>query len=246
MHAHLCTMQAVFSASAEYYDLVYGKKDYQGETDRLRGIFRQFVPLGRTILDIACGTGEHLRLLPEYQVAGIDLEPAFVRIASGKRPDGNFQVADMQRFELGSKFDILICLFSAIGYLLTAEAILSALACFKAHLTPGGAIFIEPFFEPNAWRTGEANITIGEDDHRKVCRLMTSDRKGDVAILIGHYLFAEGMDVRYAVERHELLLLHRDQWQDFFREAGLSAEYLPEAFSSRGLYVARPFDISPS
>jgi hypothetical protein len=102
----------------------------------------------------------------------------------------------MQRFELGSKFDILICLFSAIGYLLTAEAILSALTCFKVHLTPGGAIFIEPFFEPNAWRTGEANITIGEDDHRKVCRLMTSDRKGDVAILIGHHLFAEGMDVR--------------------------------------------------
>jgi len=117
-------MQAVFSASAEYYDLVYGKKDYQGETDRLRGLLRRFVPDGRTILDIACGTGEHLRLLPEYQVAGIDLEPAFVRIASAKRSDGNFQVADMQRFDLRTKFDILICLFSAIAYLLTPEAIL--------------------------------------------------------------------------------------------------------------------------
>jgi ubiquinone/menaquinone biosynthesis C-methylase UbiE len=91
MQAHLCTIQAVFSASSEYYDLVYGKKDYQGETDRLRSIFRLFVPHGRTILDIACGTAEHLRLLPEYQVAGIDLEPAFVRIASGKRPDGIFK-----------------------------------------------------------------------------------------------------------------------------------------------------------
>jgi SAM-dependent methyltransferase len=246
MQAHLCTMQTVFSASAEYYDLVYGKKDYQGEADRLRGVFGQFVPHGRTLLDIACGTGEHLRLLPEYQVAGIDLESAFVRIASEKRPDGNFQIADMQRFELGSKFDILICLFSAIGYLLTPEAILSALACFKAHLAPGGAIFIEPFFEPNAWRTGEANIVTGEDNHRKICRLMTSDRKGDVAILTGHYLFAEGIDVRHAVERHELLLLSRDQWQDFFRKAGLTAEYLPEAFSSRGLYMARPFWRQPS
>ncbi|HYZ75092.1 MAG TPA: hypothetical protein VE641_18580, partial [Chthoniobacterales bacterium] len=67
---------------------------------------------------------------------------------------------------------------------------------------------------------------------------MTSDRAGDVSILTGHYLIAEGIDVRYAVERHELLLLDRDQWQDFFRHAGLSAEYLPDAFSSRGLYVA--------
>jgi SAM-dependent methyltransferase len=229
----------MFSASAEYYDLVYSKKDYRGETDRLRELFRRFVSEGRTILDIACGTGEHLRFLPEYDVTGIDLEPAFVRIAGEKRPEGKFLVADMQQFELESKFDIQICLFSAIAYLLTPEAILSALGCFKAHLAPGGAIFIEPFFQPDAWRTGQTDIVIGEDGHRKVCRLMTSDREGDVSILIGHYLLAEGIHVRYAVERHELLLLDRDQWQDLFRQAGLSAEYLPEAFSSRGLYVAR-------
>jgi SAM-dependent methyltransferase len=245
MHAHLLALQVVFSASAEYYDLVYGKKDYQGETDRLRGLLRRFVPDGRTILDIACGTGEHLRLLPEYQVAGIDLEPAFVRIANEKRPDGNFHVADMRQFDLRTKFDILICLFSAIGYLLTPKAILSALGCFKAHLAPGGAIFIEPFFERKEWRTGGAHIASGEDGHRKVCRLMTSDREGDISILIGHYLIADGIDVRYAVERHELLLLDRDQWQDFFRDAGLSAEYLPDAFSSRGLYVARPLPTAP-
>jgi SAM-dependent methyltransferase len=230
----------MFRSSTDYYDLVYGKKDYQGETDRLRQLFRQFVLHGRTVLDIACGTGEHLRFLPDYEVAGIDLEPAFVRMASEKRPDGKFQIADMQRFELGSKFDILICLFSSIGYLVTAEAIRSALGCFKAHLAPGGAIFIEPWIERDAWRTGEAHVRVGEDDHRKVCRVMTSDREGDLSILIGHYLLPEGTNVRYAVERHELLLLDRDQWQDFFREAELTAEYLPEAFGSRGLYVVRP------
>jgi SAM-dependent methyltransferase len=240
MLIHLVPAQAMFRSSTDYYDLVYGKKDYRGETDRLRQLFRQFVPHGRTILDIACGTGEHLCFLPEYEVAGIDLEPAFVRMASEKRGDGKFQIADMQRFELGSKFDILICLFSSIGYLVTAEAIRSALECFKAHLAPGGAIFIEPWIEPDAWRTGEAHVRVGEDDHRKVCRVMTSDREGDLSILIGHYLLAEGTNVRYAVERHELLLLDRDQWQDLFREAELTAEYLPEAFGSRGLYVVRP------
>jgi hypothetical protein len=34
-------------------------------------------------------------------------------------------------------------------------------------------------------------------------------------------------------------LLGRNQWQNFFRQAGLSAEYLPDAFSPRGLYVAK-------
>lgn len=229
----------MFSSSAEYYDLVYSKKDYRGEADRLRELFRRFVPQGRSILDIACGTGEHLRFLPEYEVAGIDLEPVFVRISSEKRPDGNFQIADMQRFELGSKFDILICLFSAIGYLVTAAAIHSALGCFKTHLAPGGALFIEPFIEPDTWGPGRADIVVAEDNHRKVCRLMTTRREGDRAILVGHHLLSEGTDVKYAVERHELLLLGRDQWQQLFQEAGLTAEYLPDAFSSRGLYLVR-------
>jgi hypothetical protein len=52
-------------------------------------------------------------------------------------------------------------------------------------------------------------------------------------------LARRGKDVNYAVERHELLLLDRNQWQDFFQEAGLTSEYLPDAFSSRGLYVVR-------
>lgn len=30
-------------SSADYYDLVYSKKDYRGETDRLWELFRQFV-----------------------------------------------------------------------------------------------------------------------------------------------------------------------------------------------------------
>ena len=227
----------MFSASAEYYDLVYSKKDYRGEADKLRQIFRIYVPQARSLLDLGCGTGEHLRFLPEFKVAGIDLDPTFIRAARKKRSDGTFQVADMHRFELDSKFDILVCLFSSIGYLLTDEAILSALACFKEHLSLGGAIFIEPWFEPSAWFTGRVDMTVSEDDHRKVCRIMTSQREGDLSVLNGYYLLGEGVNVRYAEERHELLLLNQSQWRDLFRKADLTVEYLPDAFSSRGLYV---------
>jgi ubiquinone/menaquinone biosynthesis C-methylase UbiE len=232
----------VFSESAEYYDLVYRKKDYRGEVVKLEKLFDQYVPEGRTLLDIACGTGEHLRFLSGYQIAGIDLDPNFVRLVQEKLPGGRFQVADMSQFELGSKFDIVLCLFSSIGYLTTAEKILSALTCFKRHLAPGGAIFVEPFFEPDVWRTGFTSMTAAEDGDRKVCRIMTSSREGDRSILIGHYLFAEGAKVRHAVERHELRLTSRAEWQEFFRVAGLQAEYLAEDFSSRGLYVAKAFD----
>jgi SAM-dependent methyltransferase len=228
----------MFSESAEYYDLIYGKKDYRAEAETLRQLFRIYVPQARSILDLGCGTGEHLRFFPEYKVTGIDLDPKLVGIARKKRLDGSFHVANMKQFQLSAKFDVLICLFSSIGYLLTDEAILAALACFKAHLALGGAIFIEPFIERRAWINGRVDIVTGEGEQRKVCRMMRGDRQGDLSILTGHYLLADGTKIRYAEERHELLLLDQSQWQDLFRKAGLGVEYLTGQFSSRGLYVA--------
>ena len=169
----------MFSESAKYYDLVYREKDYREEAEKLRKLFNKYVPEGRTLLDVGCGTGEHLRFLPGYQVVGIDLDPSFVRLAQEKLPGGRFQVADMGQFELGSTFDIILCLFSSIGYLANAAAILSALTCFRKHLAPRGTIFIEPWFEPDAWRTGFTSLRAAEDSDRKVCRMMTIDREGD-------------------------------------------------------------------
>jgi len=52
-----------FVASAELYDAIYSFKNYSGECDRLRSLINQFAPGARTILDVACGTGEHAKFL---------------------------------------------------------------------------------------------------------------------------------------------------------------------------------------
>jgi SAM-dependent methyltransferase len=230
----------MFSESTEYYDLIYQWKDYRGEVEKLRDLFARYVPGARSILDVACGTAEHLRFLSEYQTVGLDIDSAFIRLAKKKFPQADFHVGYMRRFELGAKFDVVLCLFSSIGYLLDDESIRSALACFKNHLEPSGAMFIEPWIEPNAWLSGEpAQLIAAEDGERKVCRIMSSERAGDRSFLDAYYLFVNGADVRYATERHELRLLDREQWCNFFRNAGLQVEYLAEGLMSRGLYVAR-------
>jgi ubiquinone/menaquinone biosynthesis C-methylase UbiE len=50
----------MFSESAEYYDLIYQSKDYRGEVEKLRNLFAKYVPEARSILDVGCGTAEHL------------------------------------------------------------------------------------------------------------------------------------------------------------------------------------------
>ena len=83
----------MFSASAEYYDLIYSTfKDYAGESARIDRLLREIHPSCRKVLDVACGTGEHIRCLAGlgFQVDGLDLDPAFLRIARQKHPSGRF------------------------------------------------------------------------------------------------------------------------------------------------------------
>jgi SAM-dependent methyltransferase len=229
----------MFTESAEHYDLVYRSKDYQGEVEKLRHLFAKYVPKARSILDVACGTAEHLRFLPDYQTVGLDIDPTFIRFAKKKLPGTDFHVGDMTRFQLEAKFDVILCLFSSIGYLLNDESIKSALSCFKGHLASSGAMFIEPWIEPDAWISRPPDMIAAEDGERKVCRVMSSRREGDRSFLDAYYLLVNGAEVRYAAERHELRLVGRQQWLAFFRNAGLEVEYLPEGLTSRGLYVAR-------
>ena len=50
----------MFSASAEFYDLIYSAfKDYIGEAEQIAGLLRQHNAQCQTVLDVACGTGEH-------------------------------------------------------------------------------------------------------------------------------------------------------------------------------------------
>src|SRR5580692_3568612 len=109
----------MFDASAEFYDTIYGTfKDYNAEATKIANLLRAIDPRFKTVLDVACGTGEHARLLTQagYSVDGLDINAAFVRIAQRKNQSGRFVEADMSKFELSHRYEVVMCLFSSIGY----------------------------------------------------------------------------------------------------------------------------------
>jgi SAM-dependent methyltransferase len=53
--------------------------------------------------------------------------------------------ADPADFNLGLTFDAVVCLFSAIGYVVTVKRLHSALAAMARHLRPGGVLLVEPW-----------------------------------------------------------------------------------------------------
>ena len=230
----------MFSATAELYDLVYAFKDYAAEVGTLRAVIDRERPGARSILDVACGTGEHARHLAEaFAVDAIDLDPDLAAIARAKLPRGTVTVADMRAFELGRRYDVVQCMFSSIGYLTTPDDAIAALACFRRHLAPDGVVLVEPWFEPASYRTGTPHMLTVNQPDLKICRMHVSRREGDVSILEFEYLIATPDGVRRERETHRLLLVAHATMATWFDAAGLHATFDPTGPSGRGLFVGR-------
>jgi SAM-dependent methyltransferase len=232
----------MFSASAEVYDLIYSTfKDYQGEAAQIAALLRHATPRCQTVLDVACDTGEHARLLAaqSFVVDGIDLDPAFIRIARQKHPAGRFFEADMSRFHVPHQYDAVMCLFSSIGYLQTLDRVREALTCFREHLAPGGVIVIEPWFEPGVLDPERVAENTGEANGVRVSRVGRVEIAGALSRLHFDYEITDATGTRRASEVHDLGLFTTSDMMQAFREAGLNAEFDPKGLTGRGLYLAR-------
>jgi SAM-dependent methyltransferase len=233
----------VFSESARLYDLIYHQfKDYGEEAATLAATIRDRCPEAREILDVACGTGEHARHLAElgFRVDGVDIEASLVEIATAKNPEGTFVRADMTDFDLGRRYDAVLCLFSSIGYVKSVANLHRATECLARHVRPGGVIVVEPSFQPGDLTDGKVFMQTAQEEEMHVCRMSHTRIRGKVAHMRFEYLVGDADGVRRAAENHELAIFTREEMEEAFRRVDLEVDYDPEGIFGRGLYVGRP------
>jgi SAM-dependent methyltransferase len=233
----------MFTKSAEFYDAIYeskGKK-YEVEVRQLLDILaRHGVREGGALLELACGTGNHTRYLKEhFRVQGLDLDPAMLAIARERFPDATFHCQDMTAFRLESRFDVILCLFSAIGYASTAERLRAALQTMAAHLTPKGVLVVEPWISPAEYKPGGVFSVFVDRPALKVARMNVNEVRGNISVLNFHYLVATPDGVQHFTENHELGLYTREEYQEAFTSAGLTTIFEPDGLIGRGMYIAR-------
>ena len=233
----------MFSESAELYDLIYSQfKDYPAEASTLASLIRTEHPTARTVLDVACGTAEHARLLVEahgFEVDGLDLDANFVRIARAKLKRGEVFEGDMTSFALPRKYDVVLCLFSAIGYVKTLDNVRRTLERFRAHLADGGIVVVEPWFAPGVIENGYVSARTAKADGIAVARMTHNTVEGRLSTLRFDYLIGRASGIEHATELHELGLFTTEETLDCFEHAGLRATHDPKGLFDRGLFVAR-------
>ena len=87
----------MFSQTALYYDKIYSFKDYAAEVTKLQALLGKLPgPARPTLLDVACGTGQHIAYLkPDFDVQGLDLNEDLLRQARKRNPEVTFHHGDM-------------------------------------------------------------------------------------------------------------------------------------------------------
>jgi SAM-dependent methyltransferase len=231
----------MFENSADLYDTIYlAWKDYAREAETLTGWIRARRPGATTVLDVACGTGEHARHLGAhgFVVEGADLNGELLAVARAKSADSAFYQTDMLEMDLGKRYDAVLCLFSSIGYVKSEANLRRAMERLAAHAAEdGGLVVVEPWFEPGAMTDGRVSVNVAESGGAKVVRMVHTTLKDGLSVLDFEYLIGTGGGIERRSEVHELGLFSEEAMRSAMAAAGLEVELDREGLMGRGAYI---------
>lgn len=231
----------MFSKSANYYDELYNAlgKDYAKEVKIIYAFIDKHIKVkGKNLLDVGCGTGHHAGLLSErYQVNGLDLDKNILSVARKKYPHIPFYKGNMIDFKLNKSYDIIISLFSSIGYVQNKNNLNKTIKNLANHLNSGGVILIEPWFSPDEWNPGKVFTLHVNQPELKITRMSHSSQKGNLSILKFQYLIGTKKGIDHRTETHKLGLFYKKDYLNAFQKAGLKVIYDSKGLDGRGLFI---------
>lgn len=233
-------VDAAVQAAAVYDALHLPRKDYAAEAEMIAGLVRNGRRSARSVLDVACGTGEHLRhMAPAFDVQGVDANPAMLECAARKLPAVPLSCGDMRTVRLRRRFDAVTCLFSSIAYMPTFVDLVDAVANLVRHLEEDGLLIVEPWHHDNVWPIGHHFEEVVVTDGGAIARTLDVEVVDGVSILDMNYEVTTGGRSRRFTEEHRLRLYPVVDYVRAMESAGLSVTHDPVGLTGRGLFVGR-------
>jgi SAM-dependent methyltransferase len=170
------------------------------EIDQLEALLPLRPP--QRVLDLPCGQGRHAIELARrgYDVTGVDLSPFLLKIAEERaRADGvrvRWLSGDMRQPIAGERFDVVLNLFTSLGYFADEGDDRKVVGAAATMLVPGGRFVLEVIngervmahFEEREWFTvGQAAVverrSLDRSTRRMVVeRTVTTPNETDVSL----------------------------------------------------------------
>jgi SAM-dependent methyltransferase len=131
-----------YAEFAAFYDEIMG--DRSGEIERVRNYIRRYHPSARSLLELGCGTGAMLAgLATDLTVTGVDQSPEMLAVAARRGLPAELVQADMTAFSLGTRFDVVICVFDTLNHLARFESWCDMFERVHEHLADDGIFFFD-------------------------------------------------------------------------------------------------------
>lgn len=134
------TSNAIYTDLSGYYDLMCADIDYRAQSHCIHRLQQLLGNGGRRHLDLACGTGPHVRHLLDvgYQCSGLDINQPMLDLALTRCPEAQFSLQDMCDFSLSDPVDLVTCFLYSIHYSAGLERLKGCIASVHNALATGG------------------------------------------------------------------------------------------------------------
>lgn len=131
---------ALYTDLSGYYDLMCADIDYPAQSHCVQRLQQLFGNGGKRHLDLACGTGPHVRHFIDsgYQSAGLDINQPMLDKAALRCPEAQFSQQDMCSFSVSDPQDLITCFLYSIHYSASIARLKACIASVHAALAPGG------------------------------------------------------------------------------------------------------------
>lgn len=142
--------------NSPYYETLYDHRDLTEAKAFVKNLTSQIpLPEQAEVLDLGCGWGRHTRSLADlgYRVTGLDLSPRLIDRARAMANERDvpalgsldFEVGDMRTHRMNRRFDLVVNLFTSMGYFDHDQDDLKVLQNAFHHLRDGGYLVLDYF-----------------------------------------------------------------------------------------------------
>ena len=176
-----------FTEIASHYDEVMSNVPYRLWVDYVRDILSRLDAKPKTVLDIACGTGNVTEEIYDrgYDVVGIDIAPEMIEVAQRKAAESGrrieYFVQNLANLSLDRRFDLAVSLFDSLNYITEPDDLAQGISHVIEHLNDGGLFVFDVnteyalsrhfFDQSNLERYPRYAWTSYYDRANKICRI---------------------------------------------------------------------------
>ena len=212
------------------YDQLTYDVDYCAWADYIEKHFRQRGLPGRTVLDLACGTGSLTRELAErgYEMIGVDLSPDMLAEAAEKNHNVNaippmFLCQSMDKLDLYGTIDACVCCLDSVNYVTSPKKLQKAFERVHLFLMPGG-LFLFDINTPEKLMGLDGQIFLDEtEDTYCVWRAEYSRRRRVCSYFMDIFRLDSDTDTwERGEELHEEYAYTPEELEEYLRRAGFT------------------------